>query len=142
MMMDFEKKLDEIFSKKFPKLPEKLKEVIVKYGPYVSVILLILWIPIILALIGIAITATPFALLGGDKGLGYVISVVFGLVMMALQIKAIPGLFKRQIKSWRLLFYISLISALSNLIQFNAWNLIVGTIISWYFLFQIKSYYK
>ena len=62
--------------------------------------------------------------------------------MMGLQVMAIPGLFKRKIKSWRLLFYISLISALLSLVKFDLGGLIVGTGISWYILFQIKSYYK
>ena len=139
---NLEEKLTEVFGKKMPKLPEKFKGVIVKIIPYLMVVLLILWIPVILALIGIIITATPLVLLSGAKGFSYLVSIVCGLIMMGLQIKAIPGLFKRQIKAWRLLFYISLINVIATLLKLNIWGLIVETIISWYFLFQIKNHYK
>ena len=141
-LIDFEKKLEVIFTKKFPELPKKVKEVIVKYGPYLAVVLLILSIPIILGLVGLIMVTTPLVLLNGDKGFSYIISILFGLVMMILQIMAISGLFKRQIKAWRLLFYISLISAISNLLRMEIVGLIVGTGLSWYILFQIKNYYK
>ena len=139
---DLEEKLTEVFGKKMPKLPENFKKIIVKIIPYLMVVLLILWIPVILALIGIIITATPLVLLSGAKGFSYLVSIVCGLIMMGLQIKAIPGLFKRQIKAWRLLFYISLINVIATLLKLNIWGLIVETIISWYFLFQIKNHYK
>ena len=139
---NLEEKLTEIFGKKMPELPEKFKTVMVKIIPYLMVVLLILWIPVILALIGIIITATPFALLGGAKGFGYIVSIICGLVMIGLQIEAIPGLFKKQIKAWRLLFYISLVNVIATLLKLNIWGLIVETVISWYFLFQIKNHYK
>jgi hypothetical protein len=142
MITKLEKELDKIFVKKLPALPKKLKEVIVKYGPYLAVILLVLSIPVILAFMGLLITTKSLIFLGGARGCFYIISVLLGIVMIILQIMAIPGLFKRKIKSWRLLFYISLISALLSLLKFDLGGLIIGAGISWYILFQIKSYYK
>ena len=143
MLVELENKLAEVFTKKLPALPEGIKEAIVKYGPYFTVIMIILTIPAILAIIGIGVAATPFAFLGGVRGgIGYIISIVFGLAMLVLQIIAIKGLFARQMKAWKLLFYISLISAVSNLLRFDLGGLIIGTGISWYILFQIRSYYK
>ncbi|MDD3002853.1 MAG: hypothetical protein PHS06_03230 [Candidatus Shapirobacteria bacterium] len=139
---DLEKKLSELFINKFPSLPEKIKKIIVKCGPYLAVILLILSVPVILAFMGVAITMTSLVFLGGVKGCFYIVSVLLGVVMIILQIMAIPGLFKRKIKSWRLLFYISLISALLSLLKFDLGGLIIGAGLSWYILFQIKSYYK
>ncbi|MFA6184589.1 MAG: hypothetical protein WCT51_01605 [Candidatus Shapirobacteria bacterium] len=142
MITKLEKGLDKIFVKKLPELPKKIKEIIVKYGPYLAVILLVLSVPVILAFMGLMITTTSLILLGGTRGCFYIISVLLGIVMIILQIMAIPGLFKRKIKSWRLLFYISLISALLSLLKFDLGGLIIGAGISWYILFQIKSYYK
>ena len=142
ILVDLEKKLSEEFVKKLPELPKKLKEIIVKYGPYLVVILLVLSVPVILAFMGIMITTTSLIFLGGVKGCFYIISVLLGIIMIILQIIAIPGLFKRKIKSWRLLFYISLISALLSLLKFDLGGLIIGVGVSWYVLFQIKSYYK
>lgn len=142
MMMDFEKKLEDFFIKKLPGLPKNIKEIIVKYGPYLAVVLLVLSIPVILGLFGLFIVTTPFALMGGSKGFNYVISIVFGLAILILQIMAISGLFKRQMRAWKLLFYISLIEAISNLLELDLAGLIVGTGLSWYILFQIKSFYK
>lgn len=142
ILVDLEKKLSELFINKFPSLPEKIKKIIVDYGPYLAVILLILSVPVILAFMGIMITTTSLIFLGGVKGCFYIVSVLLGIVMIILQIIAIPGLFKRKIKSWRLLFYISLISVLLSLLKCDLGGLIIGTGISWYVLFQIKSYYK
>lgn len=143
MLVELENKLAEVFTKKLPALPEGIKEGIVKYGPYITVVMMILTVPAILAIIGIGMAATPFAFLGGFRGgLGYIVSMLFGLVMLVLEIMAISGLFKRQKKAWKLLFYISLIQATLNILRFDLGGLIIGTGISWYVLFQIKSYYK
>jgi len=142
ILVDLEKKLSELFVKKLPELPKKIKEIIVKGGPYLVLILLVFSIPVILAFMGVAITMTSLVILGGAKGCFYIVSVLLGMIMIILQIMAIPGLFKRKIQSWRLLFYISLISVFLNLLEFDWWSLVVEAGISWYILFQIKSYYK
>lgn len=143
ILVELESKLESIFLDKLPALPDKAKELIVKYGPYVAVVFLVISIPMILTLIGIGVATTGLVSLAGARsGFGYIISIVFGLVMMVLEIMAIKGLFKRQKKAWKLLFYISLIQAVLNILRFDLGGLIIGTGISWYILFQIKSYYK
>lgn len=143
MLVELEDKLNEFFTKKLPAFPDAAKEIIVKFGPYITVVMLILAIPAILALLGLGIAASPLAMMGGFRGgLGYIVSLIFGLVMIVMEIMAVPGLFKRQMKAWKLLFYISLINAVSALLSFNLGSLIIGTGISWYVLFQIRSYYK
>ena len=141
ILINFEERLTEVFGKKLPELPEKFKRIIVNYIPYLMVILLILWIPIVLALVGIIITVTSFSIFTGTNGI-YIISIICGLIMMVLQLKAIFGLFKKQIKSWRLLFYISLVNVIYCLLRQDFGGLIIGTGLFWYFLFQIKNQYK
>lgn len=143
MLNDLENKLEEFFVKKMPAFPDKAKEVIVKYGPYIIVVMMVLTIPAILTLFGFGLGLTPFAFIGGMRlGFSFVISILFYLVIMVLEIAALPALFKRQMKGWKILFYLSLVSAVSNIINFDFGGLIIGTGISWYVLFQIKSYYK
>jgi hypothetical protein len=143
VLVDLENKLADFFIKKLPPLPEKAKEVIVKFGPYLVVVSLILTVPAILALLGVGFGAAPFVFLGAGRfGFWHIFSIVVSVLILALELMAIKGLFKREMKAWKLLFYVSLISAFSSLISFDLWGLIIGVGISWYVLFQIRSYYK
>lgn len=142
-LSELETKLDDIFGKKAPQLPENIKEIIVKIAPYLAVIGVVFALPAILAILGIGTLAAPLALMGGVGTLGgFTISMIFTAVMIVIQIMAIPGLFKRSLSAWRLLFYASLLSAASSLFSLQLGSLIIGTAISFYILFQVKSYYK
>ena len=142
MVGDLEVKLEEIFVGKLWALPNRAKEIIVMIAPYLSLISLIALIPMVLALLGLSFF-TPVAFLGGlTMGFGYTLSVILGLVGSILAVSVIPGLFKRQIKAWRILFWVSLINALGKLLSMELGGLIIGTAISWYILFQVKEYYK
>lgn len=126
-------------------LPAGLKEFIVRFGPWIDLILLILFVPALLAVIGISAMVMPFAYqstFGYGYGLGYYIQIILGGITFILQIVALPGLFKRSIGSWNLVFYSVLVSAVADLLRGNIVGLIIGTLISLYVLFQIKSYYK
>ena len=128
------------FGKKAPAMPKKVKEFIVKYGPYFSLVLLIFAFPVMLAALGISTLLTPFAIFGG---LGFsVLSTLIAILTFVLQVLALPGLFKQPQKAWYFCFYASLLTALNNLITFNLGSLIINGLIAWYVLFQIKSYYK
>ncbi len=142
MVDELEVKLEEIFVGKLWTLPKNVKEIIVKISPYIAILSLIALIPMILALTGLSFL-TPVAFLGGMRaGFSYIISVLFALVTGILTVSAISGLFKRERKAWKVLFWASLISALGELLQMNLGSLIIGTAISWYILFQVKEYYK
>lgn len=137
-----EVKLEEIFVKKLWTLPKKVKEIIVIIVPYSSIIIMIAIIPMVLFLLGLSLF-TPVAFLGGLQiGFNYLILVLLGLVSGILAISIVPGLFKRQIKAWRVLFWITLINAVFEVLKMDLSGLIIGTGISWYILFQIKEYYK
>jgi hypothetical protein len=143
MLVELEDKLAEVFIKKLPAIPENIKEMIVKYGPYLALIGIIFSVPALLALFGIGAVVAPWAIVGGSVyGIKTVLAIVFGLLIIVLEIMALPGLFKRQMKAWKIMFYISLISVVSNLISLNLFNLVIGAAVSWYLLFQIRSYYK
>jgi len=132
-----------VLSKNIPGLPDNVKELIVKLSPWFAVVSMIMLAPIILAAFGLSAVALPFSYLGGlHMGFGYTIGLVFSFGMIVLELMAIPGLFKRQEKAWRLLFYSTLLSLVQQLLSFNLGGMVIGAIISFYFLFQVKSKYS
>jgi hypothetical protein len=140
---EIERLCEEYLVKKAPGLPEGAKEAIVKFGPWISLILIIMSAPLILAFLGLGTALMPLSFLGGlNAGLGYTISMIFSLIMLVIQVIALPGLFKRKKSAWYLMFYASLLGAVQNAVSFNLGGLVVGTLLSLYILFQIKSYYK
>jgi len=142
-LADIEKVCEEYLVKKAPALPENAKEIIVKFGPWISVVLLVMAAPALLALLGIGAALTPFSYLAGlSGGVGYTLSMAFTAVIMVVQIIALPGLFKRAKSAWTLMFYVALLEGVHQLVQFNIGGLVIGTVISLYFLFQIKPKYK
>ena len=124
-------------------LPENIKELIVKFAPWISLILLVITLPAILLAFGLGALVAPFAFLGGvQAGVSFGFGMVFGAVVLVLEALAIPGLFGRKRSAWNLMFYASLLGAVQNVLSFNLGGLVIGTLISLYFLFQVKSYYK
>jgi hypothetical protein len=140
---NLEIKLEEIFTKKVPALPENIKEIIVKYSPYVVLVILIFTLPLILSLLGIGAILLPASFLGGiGSGISSFVTLIFSIATLIVEILALPGLFKRAKRSWKLMFYNSLIMLVQYIFTMNIGGLVIGSAISWYFLFQIKSYYK
>jgi len=143
MLVDLEEKLNLYFGEKAPQLPNSVREFIVKVGPYLALIGIVFGLPAIIVSIGIGAMLAPWIFMGkAASGFHFSFWSLFSLAVVVLEIMAIPGLFKRRKQAWNLMFYSSLIGAVSELLSFSLGNLIIGTIITWYFLFQIRSYYK
>ena len=142
MLVNLENKINIYFGEKAPKLPEGVAEFIVKYGPYLAIVGLIISLGTILTSFGIFSTFMPMSAYGYAYGYHFSFWSVFSLIVMVLQAIAIPGLLKRAKSAWNLMFYASLVSALSALLSLSLGSLVIGTAISWYFLFQIRKYYK
>jgi hypothetical protein len=130
------------FVQKAPALPENWKEVLVKFLPWIVLILLVLALPAVLVFLGLSTVLLPVSFLGGvGTGIGYVLAMVVLIGTLVLEGMAIPGLFKRTRSAWRLLYYSALLSILYNLLTLNLVGFIVGGLLSLYLLFQIKSHY-
>lgn len=138
-----ETELGKVFSnKKIPALPENVKEVLVKLSPWFATISMLMLLPLILAAFGLSAIALPFSYLGGlHVGFSYTLGLVFSFGMIVLELMAIPGLFKREQKAWRLMFYSTLLSLVQQLLRFDLGGLVIGGAISFYFLFQLKGKY-
>lgn len=126
-------------------LPIGLKEFIVKFSPWINLIFLILFLPTLLAAIGLSAMMPPLAyrsMFGYGYGFGYYLQLILGGAAFVLQLIALPGLFKRHLSAWNLIFYSVLVAAIADLVRGNIVGLIIGTLFALYILFQIKSYYK
>ena len=145
MLVDLEKKLNEIFGEKAPKLPDSVAKFLVKYGPYFMIFGVVVGVGFFLMSLGLLVAILPLArsgYYGYSYNYGFRLWDLFGLVVMVLQVMAIPGLFKTTKAAWNLMFYASLITAVSYLVTMNIGGLIIGMAINWYFLFQIRKFYK
>ncbi len=136
----WEKSLEDFFAK-LPQLPANFREIIVKYGPWVLAARLILAVPALLAALGLGVGLLPMAGLGYG-GYGYGFWVWIYAAILGVAVWALPGLFKRQKYAWRVMFYLTLGMGVASLLSLSLGSLILGTGLSLYVLFQIKSYYK
>lgn len=143
-LVQLENLLDEYLVKKAPfTLPDGWRETIVKFAPWLNLILMLVALPALLALFGLGAIFTPLSYLGGvQTGLNYTFGLVVAAVAVVLNALAIPGLFKRTRQGWMFLFYATLVGVVENAIHFNIGNLILSSLLSLYILFQVKSYYK
>lgn len=140
-MDQLEAQLVEI-SKGLPPLPESLRLGFVKFTPWIMTIFLILTLPLILAVLGLGALLAPLAFLGGvEAGWQYFISLAFSIVLVVIEIMAIPKLFKRMRLGWQLSFYSRLISFIHSLLLYNIIGGIIWTAVELYVLFQIRQYY-
>jgi len=137
------------FTDKAPfQLSEKVKETIVKIAPYLTIIGVVFGVLGFLALLGSSAILVPLGTIGGIAtgrpfiGVGYILNVLFFGAIVLIEALSVKGLFARKMSAWKLMFYASLISLVGNLVSFNLGGLIIGAIVSWYFLFQVRSYYK
>ena len=136
--------LDFYLVKKAPfQLPDGVKEAIVKYGPWIAVVLLVLSLPLLLLALGISAIAVPLAAGTGQIGaaLGF-LTLPLLLVTLGLEVAALPGLFARKMMGWKLIFYARLISIAWSVLQLAIISAIVGGLISLYILMQIRPLYN
>ncbi len=135
--------LDLYLVKKAPALPVNAKEAIVKYSPYITLVVIAFSVPVLLFALGLSSLLAPFMLLAGARSaLGFSLDTIFVLASVVLEALAIQGLFARKLTAWKYMFYATLIMAAGHLITMSLGNLIIGTGLTLYILFQVKSYYK
>ncbi len=142
-----EDSLNDIFVKKAPfQLPDNVKEIIVTFAPWLSLIFALLAIPLLIAALGFSALLSPFAALGGARSAAAAAAgLIAGIPLLGaviLELLSVKGLLARKKSGWNLAFYATLASLLSNILSYDLFNAVIGTVISWYILFQVRSYYK
>ena len=120
-------------------IPDGGREWIVKFGPWITVVLLILTLPWLLVALGIGTILIPFGGFGYATGFGLLTIAV--IAQIGLMIAALPGLFARKMSGWRLLFYAQLVSILCSLLSGSVVGGLLFGLISLYILFQVRLLY-
>lgn len=133
--------LDYYFVRKAPfQLPEQVREAIVKWGPWIAVILLALALPAVLFLLGIGTALVPFG--GYYYAGGFGLAAIFLIVHVVLLIAALPGLFARKMSAWRLMFYAEVVTFVQLLLVYAIVAAVIRALIAFYILFQIRTKYS
>jgi hypothetical protein len=141
-LSSLESTLEEYFVKKAPfQLPPGAKEAIVKFGPWIMLILLVMSLPIIFAALGLSAALLPATMMAGYSPL-YNIGLWISVASLVVDAFSLPGLFARKMSGWRLAFYASLLSVVSSLVMGQIVSAIISAVIGLYILFQVKSMYK
>jgi len=147
-MQQLETFFEDLFLKKIGyQLPASAKETLVKVAPWITLIILVLSIPAILAVFGLGSFVGSMGLaFGVTLGFRYYLGIAVLAVQAVLMAMSISGLIKREMKGWRLVYYSSLVSVVYGIISAYGvgsviWSLL-GSAIGLYILFQVKSYYK
>ena len=133
--------LDEYLVKKAPfQIPEGGKEFIVRFGPWISLVLLLLTLPLLLVALGLGALVAPFVGVGYGANFGVV--AILALVQVVMLGLALPGLFARKMSGWTLLFYAELVGFVSSMVSGAIIGGIIGTLIGLYILFQVRTKYS
>ena len=132
-----EKELLPLFTSKAPfQLPTEWKDFIVKVSPYIMLLL----IPLTVLAIGLTAFASILTTISSRPLWGLATIATFaGLICSLLSIK---GLFDRKREGWVWSYYAFMLFLVSDLLHFDFIDAIFTFLISGYFLFQIREYYK
>ena len=132
--------LDFYLVQKAPfQIPGEIRELLVKFGPWIALVLLVLSLPGLLLVLGLGTAFMPFGGVGYSSGFG--ILTVALLAQIVLLGMALPGLFTRKQSSWKLLFYSQLVGIVSSLLTGSIVWALIGGLIGLYILFQIRALY-
>jgi hypothetical protein len=154
LLNKIEETLNLYFVKQIPfHLPNKFKEFLVKFGPWLILIQMVVSLLIFIPLVTYIFFTGKWSSGGDPAGLGnifgsvLVIAIIINIIrigvlltIFVLQVMALSGLFRRVKKGWDLLFYSSLISAVYSLLTFD-FGALFGALIFFYLLFQVREFY-
>lgn len=131
---------------KAPALPTNAKDILVRITPIVVLIFGILGIVGALAGLGALTVLAPFSVYGGTRamvsyGNGFIATLIW-LGSAVLLLAAFPGTRARKLQGWTFLFWSEVVSLIGSFVAFSFFSGVIGALIGFYLLFQIKSHYK
>lgn len=147
------KTLDEYYAKA-PVLPTNIKETLVSFAPWLALLggafaLFAAYGAYQLMTWASAVVNNPYYQALAPKSSGFSITIVLSIVVLlawaVLYFLSFSPLKAKKVKGWNLLLYGMLLSVVSNVVSLNLFSVassIVGFLIGYYFLYQVKSYYK
>lgn len=140
------KALDDNYAK-LPALPKGVNEFIVTVAPWLALIFGVLAVFSGLGAFGILTALAPVATVAGAGQYAFtgLIAALILLVQGGIDLWAFPSLKARKVMGWNLMFYSLLLGVVSSVVALNVGSVVggvVGALIGYYFLYQVKSYYK
>ncbi|MCE6991537.1 hypothetical protein [Dyadobacter sp. CY323] len=136
-----EKELEPIFLEKFPPFSDSVKEFLVQYGPYFILILSVFGLFGLLTAFGIGGAAMGMGAVSIGMGFNFYVGVVLIVITLIMYLMAFTPLRARKRSGWNLLYYASLINVVTQLIQLNIIGALIGALIGFWVLFQIRGKY-
>lgn len=138
-----EKPLEDLFLHIITfELPKEAKEWIVKYSPYIALILGVLLLPVILGVFGLASFVGVWGSAIGVVGPWYWLTLGIAAVEIVLYFMAYGYLVKKDKYGWALLWYSSALSLVSGVVGGLNLGTLLGAAVGFYVLYQIKYLYK
>jgi hypothetical protein len=142
ILASIESYLEELVEK-FPKMSDKVSEIIVSISPWGAILGIIMLVPVVLALFGLSAFLSPFAMMAGaGVGFSMITASISSIILIVLYGMAIPGLFKRQKAAWDKMYWAYLIGLVVNIVNFEVVGFVIGGLVGAYVLFSVKKYYK
>ena len=141
---DFIDTMGEWFDK-FPPLPKNWRDTLARIAPILALIFGILGILVAIGGLGTLTFLSPLAVMGGAGGIvgAGIISTLIYLVASVLLLAAYPGLKAKKYSGWKLLFWSEAINLVGGVIGLHTIvSAVIGALIGFYILFQIRSYFK
>ena len=133
--------LDFYLVQKAPfQLPDNVKEWVVQFGPWITVVLLVLALPTLLFALGVGTALMPFG--GVGYAMGFTYAAVGALLEIGLMVAALPGLFARKMSGWQLIFYAQIVGFVFSVLRGAFLGGLLGTLIALYVLFQVRPLYR
>ncbi len=139
--LPLEKEIGGIFTN-FPAFPDNVKEILVKIAPYLCILGAIFGAIGLLAVVGLGGALSGLGAMSfGGSGFLYYISMAILAVMVFLYATAVKPLMNREKKGWDNLYYVEILSLITNLLSFSIVGFILSFVIGFWVLFQVKDKY-
>lgn len=136
-------KIEDLINK-LPKIPRDLSN-FPKWIPLVNLVIVILLVPLALAVFGIQAFLLPFLPFAETSQPGFTFNTILYnallFVSLVVDIAALPGLFKRTLRGWKLVFLGTLIGGIFNIVNGSLFSLLF-TVLWLRVLTQIKEHYR
>ena len=127
---------------KLPAMPKGGRDFFVMILPWAALILGGLGVLGAISSFGLFSYFSPYMYYGGTSFVGRgVIVIVLGLVSSVLLLMAFSPLSKKKERGWNLVYYGQALGLVSNIVMFSVGGILV-TLLGFYILYQIRSYYK
>jgi len=145
-----------VYEKVSFKIPVSAREWIVKYGPWITLVIGLLFLPLLLTAFTVSTALTTTAAVYGayaaaTVGPMFYVAMLMLVIQLVVMFASISPLLKRKRLGWQLLFYsstLSLVYSVFNTFSYGYFNVgtllggLIGAAVSYYVIFQIRSYYK